>query len=179
VVAYSGITVTSGETLQLAAGDTATNVTIASGGTLVASNGSTAAGTIIDAGGTMNFGSGASLGTIFNANVTFAGGGTLRIINWLTYFNFFPTINGLGAGDIIDLAGFADPRSVPTSAFIDFTGHDLDFRQNNQTFELLLDPHRNYSGYHFFTLPDGTGGTEILVGPFRTIAVSTLAPDRH
>ena len=179
MVAYSGITVTSGETLQLAAGDTASNVTVASGGTLTVSSGGSATGTIIDAGGTenvlasgsalsttlsggtMNFGSGASLGS--PAKITFASGGTLRILDFLTYFNFFPTISGIGAGDIIDLASFADPRSVPTSAFIDFSGNTLDVSQNGVR-QFFLDSHVSYSGYHFFALPDGTGGTEILVG---------------
>jgi autotransporter passenger strand-loop-strand repeat protein len=191
---YSGITVSSGETLQLAAGDTASSVTVASGGTLIVSSGGVAAGTIIAAGGTenvlasgaaysttlsggtMNFGSGAFLGTF--GKITFAGGGTLRILDFLTYFNSFPSISGVGAGDIIDLASFADPRSVPTSAFINFDGFDLDISQTGFASSLSIrigtTPAIAFS--YFRTAP---AEPRSWWGPFRTSAASPLAPDRR
>ena len=171
-------TVASGGELSIGPGGLAQNTNVTSGGTEIVEGSGAFGNAVISSGGLEEVFSSANLSTtivggtvelesgftggfsvfpVFSSEVTFDGGGTLRIDGTMS-----PTIviNNFSPGDTINLAGVTfDPKGSVALGPPAFGVTNLQISENGQTFDLLLGS-LPAAGLSFF-LTSGAVGTDV------------------
>jgi autotransporter passenger strand-loop-strand repeat protein len=164
-------TVVGEDSVQNLDGGTASNTIVDSGSDQVVNLGGKAIGTTVNSGGfqdvfatvvnpTINGGQvNLQAGAVVSGAITFApdSEGTLQIAG-----TRMPTavISGFAPGDTIDLSGvsFASGGAIGSTS-----GNLLQVVENGNTYDLQLDPLRNFSGDSFRLSSDGGGGTDVTL----------------